>query len=268
MAVVLRTLEAYRDESGNEIDYAGRIEKNIRILIRGANNRLFVHKQARLERLVVLFECDNARLEIGSTRGVPGLRASVRVGQDSTVRIGNNTSSTGTVYITVAEGASVTIGEDVMFASANQVRADDGHPIFDVHTGKRVNPSKPITIGNHVWLGVGSMVLGGAEIGDGSVIGANSLVTGRIPNNVVAAGAPARVRRRDIAWERPHLTRDAPFYKPDASTVTVSPYWNVTATDDDDADRAGRSPMRERIRVLAHRAGAAVAARRRRAARH
>src|SRR3954467_15881102 len=151
MAVVLRTLEAYRDESGNEIDYAGRIEKNIRVLIRGANNRLFVHKQARLERLVVLFRCHNARLEIGATRGVPGLRASVRVGQDSTVRIGNNTSSTGTVYITVAEGESVTIGDDVMFASANQVRADDGHPIFDVHTGKRVNPSKPITIGNHVW---------------------------------------------------------------------------------------------------------------------
>lgn len=34
--------------------------------------------------------------------------------------------------------------------------------------------------------------------------------------------------RRDVAWERPHLSGHAPFYKPDASTITKSPYWNPT----------------------------------------
>jgi acetyltransferase-like isoleucine patch superfamily enzyme len=267
MAVELTTLAAYRDESGNEIDYPGRIEENIRIFIRGARNRLIVDPDARIGRLEVLFECDNATLEIGPSHGVPVLRASVRAGQDCVVRIGRNVSSTGNVTISAAEGASVTIGEDVMFASGNQVRADDGHPIFDVRTGKRVNPSKPITIGNHVWLALGAVVLGGAEIGDGSVIGASSVVTGRIPNNVVATGAPARVRRRDVAWERPHLTITRPYYKPDASTVTKSPYWHPTAPDPV-SDPATASHPRQRIQVWRSRIGtAAIRLRQRRARR-
>jgi len=249
MAVELTTLEAYRDESGNEIVYPGRLEKNVRIFIRGARNRLIVDPDANIARIEVLFECNNATLEIGPSQGVPGLRASIRVGQDSVVRIGRNTSSTGQVTISAAEGASVLIGEDVMFASGNQIRADDGHPIFDVRSGERVNPSKSISIGNHVWLALGAVVLGGSEIGDGSVIGASSVVTGRIPNNVVAAGAPAKVRRRDVAWERPHLTITRPFYKPDASTVTKSPYWELTAPDPDAASPSRndkRSPSQGR----------------------
>jgi acetyltransferase-like isoleucine patch superfamily enzyme len=256
MAVELTTLEAYRDQSGNEIDYPGRIEQNVRIFIRGARNRLIVHPDAQLGRLEVLFECNNATLEIGPSHGVPSLRASVRVGQDSVVRIGRNTSSTGMITISAAEGATVTIGEDVMFASGNQVRADDGHPIFDVRTGKRVNKSLPISIGNHVWLALGAMVLGGAEIGDGSVIGAHSIVTGRIPNNVVATGAPARVRRRDVAWERPHLTITRPYYKPDASTVTKSPYWNLTAADPVPDGSTPGLQLRQRMRAWSERVAA------------
>lgn len=54
----------------------------------------------------------------------------------------------------------------------------------------------PVRIGDNVWLGDGVAVLAGAEIGDGCIIGANSVVTGPIPAGTVAAGAPARVLRR------------------------------------------------------------------------
>jgi maltose O-acetyltransferase len=50
-------------------------------------------------------------------------------------------------------------------------------------------------IGNDVWLGVGVMVLKGARIGDNTVIGANSVVIGEIPANVVAAGNPCKIIR-------------------------------------------------------------------------
>jgi lipopolysaccharide O-acetyltransferase len=60
--------------------------------------------------------------------------------------------------------------------------------------------SAPVVIGNNVWLGDGVAVLAGAEIGDGCVIGANSVVTGRIPARTIAVGSPARpVRRWDEA---------------------------------------------------------------------
>ena len=56
------------------------------------------------------------------------------------------------------------------------------------------------------------------------------MVTRQFANNVVVAGVPAREVRRDVAWERPHLSLTPPFYKPDASTVTrTEEYWQLTA---------------------------------------
>jgi lipopolysaccharide O-acetyltransferase len=61
-----------------------------------------------------------------------------------------------------------------------------------------------VVIGRNVWLGERVAVLAGSRIGDGAVIGANSVVTGTIPAETIAVGAPARpVRqwdRRQRAW--------------------------------------------------------------------
>jgi galactoside O-acetyltransferase len=53
----------------------------------------------------------------------------------------------------------------------------------------------PVRIGRNVWIGSGVQILPGVTIGDHSVIGAGSVVTGDIPENVVALGAPCRVVR-------------------------------------------------------------------------
>ena len=50
-----------------------------------------------------------------------------------------------------------------------------------------------ITVENDVWIGHGSKILSGVSIGDGAIIGANSLVTRDIPPYAIAAGSPARV---------------------------------------------------------------------------
>lgn len=214
------------------MEFDGEITKNILIKIAGSNNRLKVGASAKIRKLTVDFDCDNGELQIGDNSGVPGFSGSIRVGQDAVVRIGDNVSSTSWCVISATEGAHVTIGDDVMLASENQIRADDGHPIFDTVTKLRVNPARSIHIGNHVWLAWGATVLGGVTIGSGTVIGYGSIVTKSIPNNCVAAGNPAKVVRRNIAWERPHLSLDRPFYKPDASSVTKSPYWALTSEDE------------------------------------
>jgi maltose O-acetyltransferase len=56
-----------------------------------------------------------------------------------------------------------------------------------------------VRIGNNVWIGTGVIILG-ANIGDGSIIGAGSVVTSEVPAKVVAAGNPARVVREDASW--------------------------------------------------------------------
>lgn len=225
----ITTLTEFKDERGNRVIYDGPpVTSGVNIRLRGSNNTLRVSAGAKVGRLSVTFDCDNGRCEIGSHDAVPAIKATIRVGQDAAVLIGDDVSMTETCGMSAVEGATIRIGDDVMFASQNQLRADDGHPIFDVASGRRVNPARDITIGDHVWVGLRAVVLGGAAIGDGTVIGVGSIVTRRVPNNCIVAGVPARVVRRHVAWERPHLSLVEPFYKPDASTVTRSPYWKLT----------------------------------------
>ncbi|WP_370544404.1 acyltransferase [Frondihabitans sp. VKM Ac-2883] len=233
--MIIRELKAFEDDRGNRIEYTGEHAREVKITIRGENNRIAIDSTARLGRFVVDMDCDNGSLTIGAGQGAPPLNATIRIGQDSTVTIGDNVSSTNTCVISATEGTSVSIGNDVMLASQTQIRADDGHAIFDVETGDRVNVSRSISIGNHVWLGMGAAVLGGASIGDGTVIGYGSLVTRALPNNCVAVGTPAKVVRRNVAWERAHLSLSKPFYKPDASTVEKSSYWHMTEDPEDDS---------------------------------
>lgn len=51
----------------------------------------------------------------------------------------------------------------------------------------------PVIIGNNVWIGDKTTILGGIRIGDGAVIAANSVVTKEVPAYSVVAGNPARI---------------------------------------------------------------------------
>jgi maltose O-acetyltransferase len=55
--------------------------------------------------------------------------------------------------------------------------------------------ARPITIGDDVWIGAGTIVFPGVTIGDGASIGAGSLVTTDIPPHTLAYGQPCRVQR-------------------------------------------------------------------------
>jgi len=244
-------IASYKDDRGNEIIWDGEPIPNTNVVFSGSNNTLRVDPGARIGKLSVQFDCDNGLFEIGSSRGVPAFSATVRVGQDSTVSIGDNVSTTATAGISATEGTTVRLGEDCMLAIGIELRADDGHPIFDVRTGKRVNVSRDIIVGDHVWIGLKSAILGGVRVGDGAVIGLGSVVTKDVPNNAVAAGNPARVVRRDIAWERPHLSLVKPYYKPDVTTVKKTRWWNPTLEDTPRSRAASRRwAFRKRLGAL------------------
>ena len=87
------------------------------------------------------------------------------------------------------------IGEDV-FIGPKCVLACAGHPInSEQRRTESLTQSKPIRIGNNVWLGASVTVVGGVTIGDGSVIAAGAVVTKDIPAGVVAGGVPCKVIR-------------------------------------------------------------------------
>ncbi|MCF3963891.1 acyltransferase [Streptomyces fuscigenes] len=224
-------LERYKDDQGNEIVYDGEpLETKIDIRIKGgSNNKLVIDPKADVKDLLVTFSGDNGLIEVGpTTKKRAGLRFELRCGHESRIRIGENVGCAGRAFISAVEGVSVTIGADVMFAKNIEVRGDDTHPIFDVRTEKRVNPSQSIVVGEHVWIAKHAVVMGGSTIGNGSVIGFRSIVTSKIPNNCVAVGAPARVVRRDIAWERPEVVPRRPNEEYPRKGEKSEKYWNVT----------------------------------------
>lgn len=195
----------YIDDMRNKIIAPSNLV-NVYFQFYGSNNQISISPKANLKN--VFIECigDDNVVVIDENVRVMG---NWRLGFGCSLTIGKNSSCTNPVYITIAEYTKLTIGEDCMFATNNQVRTDDAHPIYDVNTGKRVNLSKDIYIGNHVWIGYNAMILAGSVIGDGSVIGAGSIVRNKFPNNCVIAGIPAKIVKKDIFWERPLLLRES-----------------------------------------------------------
>lgn len=63
----------------------------------------------------------------------------------------------------------------------------------DLNDYRRHVESKPLTIGDNVWIGMNAVILPGITIGSNVAIGANAVVNRDIPDNVIAAGNPCRV---------------------------------------------------------------------------
>ena len=89
----------------------------------------------------------------------------------------------------------VTIGNNV-FIAPNCGFYTAGHPLEYKIRNTGLEYAKPITIGDNVWIGANTAILGGVHIGSGSVIGAGSLVKNDIPPNVVAVGNPCKVIKK------------------------------------------------------------------------
>ena len=94
----------------------------------------------------------------------------------------------------IIDGAKVTFGDDVRIGP-NCCFATPNHAIDPQMRREGYEIFQPITVGNNVWLGAGSIVLPGVTIGDDVIIGAGSVVTRDIPAGVFAAGNPCKVIR-------------------------------------------------------------------------
>ena len=94
---------------------------------------------------------------------------------------------------------SIVIGDDV-WTGHNVYITDQNHGYedLDLPISKQTMPERPVVIGDGSWLGYGAVVLPGANIGRHVAVGANSVVTGELPDFCVAVGAPARPIRRYV----------------------------------------------------------------------
>ncbi len=109
--------------------------------------------------------------------------------------------------LTLVDDGNIYIGNNVMFAP-NVTIATAGHPVNPELREKAYQFNADVHIGNNVWIGSGAIILPGVTIGDNSVIGAGSVVTKDIPENVVAVGNPCRVLREIGEYDKKYYFKD------------------------------------------------------------
>lgn len=94
--------------------------------------------------------------------------------------------------LVILDGAQVQFGDNV-YIGPNCSFYTAGHPLDVKQRNEGLEYAHPITLGDNVWLGGNVVVLPGVSIGNNTVIGAGSVVTKNIPENVVAVGSPCKV---------------------------------------------------------------------------
>jgi acetyltransferase-like isoleucine patch superfamily enzyme len=128
-------------------------------------------------------------------------------GSESSLVFNGDVTATRSAIVDARNGGSIVAERDQLWAANVYVATDDMHRLADLATGARLNPyGAHIRLGRHVWLGRDVTVTGHVEIGDGVVVGMQSMVRGqKIPPNTAVGGIPARVLREGVTWSKDDL---------------------------------------------------------------
>jgi acetyltransferase-like isoleucine patch superfamily enzyme len=119
------------------------------------------------------------------------------------IRIGDNVGMSG---VTIYARKGIEIGENTAIGGNTKILDNDFHPIeaetrnkllMDKNGGDSdLIPAKPIKIGRNCFIGCNAIILKGTELGDGCVVGAGAVVSGKFEPDSVIVGNPARCIRK------------------------------------------------------------------------
>ena len=129
----------------------------------------------------------------------------LRVAYGKNVHIGNNFYAN--FNLVLVDDIEIFIGNNVMIAP-NVAITVTGHPVHPTLRKNGEQFSFPVKIEDDVWIGSNVVILPGVTIGRNSVIGAGSVVTKDIPENVVAVGNPCKVLREITDRDKEYYYKD------------------------------------------------------------
>jgi acetyltransferase-like isoleucine patch superfamily enzyme len=159
--------------------------------------KLFYRKARLIRRPFYIRGKSSFQYDSGLTTG-HGCRLDLLGVGEKTLFIGKNCEMGDYVHIVAHE--NVKIGDNCLMASKIFI-SDTNHGDYsgenqsspETPPNDRKLISRPVSIGNNVWIGENVCILPGVKIGNGCIIGANSVVNKDIPDNCIIAGAPAKV---------------------------------------------------------------------------
>ncbi|MDO4944933.1 MAG: sugar O-acetyltransferase [Ruminococcus sp.] len=145
---------------------------------------------------------------LGSTGENIHIEEPFRCDYGSNIEVGENFFAN--YNLTVLDVGKVTIGDNVQIAPNVSIYTA-GHPVHPDSRNSGYEYGIDISIGDNVWIGGSTCILPGVHIGNNVVIGAGSVVTKDIPDNVIAVGNPCRVIREITEEDRKYYYKDKEF---------------------------------------------------------
>lgn len=178
---------------GRDVSIADHVEIGLLTMVMGRSIRIGRHSS-----IGTMSYLSCRRIEIGEDARIreqvsvagPELPESRFTLGDRTVIL-QHTSINPTKPVEIGDDTGIG-GHCLIFTHGSWLNVLDGYPVT----------YKPVKLGKSVWLPWRVFIMPGAEIGDGAVIGANSLVNGKIPPSSLAVGSPARVILRSPDFPR------------------------------------------------------------------
>lgn len=187
-------------QNGNKLIGATPELKNTIIKFLGKNNILYCEEGIKLEDSNLAFVENNSLIFLGKNQHT--YRLCVTIYNNSVFHMGVNNCFNKALTVILSEQKHCFIGDDCLFSYGICIRNADPHLIYDCKNKSRLNPSKSIFIGDHVWIGQNSIIFKGTQIDSGSIVGGGSIVSGKnIPQNTSWAGNSARQILEGIFWD-------------------------------------------------------------------
>lgn len=164
-------------------------------------------KGLKLKGVPVIFNKRGATMELGEDVIVKSAFLSNLVGlyqrtiivtrtENAKIIIGNRVGISGA---TIYARESIEIGDDSNIGGNVKILDNDFHPLNEKDRRADVKEKigvRPVKIGKDCFIGCNAMILKGTELGDGCVVGAGAVVSGKFEERCVIAGNPAKVIRR------------------------------------------------------------------------
>lgn len=161
-------------------------------------------RNLKLKGVPVIINVKGAKLEIGDDCVIKSSLLSNLVGlyqrtiivtrtSEASIKIGNNVGISGA---TIYARKSIEIGDNTCIGGNVKILDNDFHPIEIEARRQDIKEkigTKPVVIGKDCFIGCNSIILKGTELGDGCVVGAGAVVSGRFKAGSVIAGNPAKI---------------------------------------------------------------------------
>lgn len=174
--------------------------KGCKIISHGEYNRIIIGDFCQLTGCTIEISGSHNTIQIGS-RCVCNEAVFCIEDDHNSITLGERTLLCGAIELAAIEGTAIEIGNECLFSKGIDIRTGDSHSLVEKDSGNRINPSKSIRIGNHVWVGRNVTILKGTSVPSNCMVGAAALLCKEYAHpNCVLAGVPAKEVKQDIDW--------------------------------------------------------------------